>query len=387
MFLFVCLFFFFFNDTATTEIYTLSLHDALPIWPSGSCTRGWLPRSQPRTCRGARATANAPGSPAGCCSTRSASSSGSSCRRGATRCGRRSGRSAAAATSSDASGSPRRAARRPAPPRRSSASRSAGARRVPARLGHGDERERAPALAGARRDLAPDQLRVVVVDDEPVGIAEEPRALPPLQLGQLRLELVCDAVVAADRRRGVLLGRAPAVGLRVRVALGAADGAVDRARGHAAARVFGDQRLGLGDEGSPVLDRVRALGQRRAVRAHRPDVDGQSLALGRLERRLTLCRAPALARGVVAQRADDRHRDRGEREQREPADREAADVPPASEVRRQVGAALGALAPGTLLLRAAAGAETLARSEHRAYVLALRRTRRGPGIMLLDHIC
>src|SRR2546425_4015668 len=31
-----CFFFFFFNDTATTEIYTLSLHDALPIsgsWP------------------------------------------------------------------------------------------------------------------------------------------------------------------------------------------------------------------------------------------------------------------------------------------------------------------------------------------------------------------
>src|SRR3712207_7640946 len=28
------LFFFFFNDTATTEIYTLSLHDALPIWRS-----------------------------------------------------------------------------------------------------------------------------------------------------------------------------------------------------------------------------------------------------------------------------------------------------------------------------------------------------------------
>src|SRR2546422_5207084 len=26
-----CYFFFFFNDTATTEIYTLSLHDALPI--------------------------------------------------------------------------------------------------------------------------------------------------------------------------------------------------------------------------------------------------------------------------------------------------------------------------------------------------------------------
>src|SRR3972149_8194560 len=27
----VCCFVFFFNDTATTEIYTLSLHDALPI--------------------------------------------------------------------------------------------------------------------------------------------------------------------------------------------------------------------------------------------------------------------------------------------------------------------------------------------------------------------
>src|SRR3989475_11628861 len=26
---------FFFNDTATTEIYTLSLHDALPIWHAG----------------------------------------------------------------------------------------------------------------------------------------------------------------------------------------------------------------------------------------------------------------------------------------------------------------------------------------------------------------
>src|SRR3712207_7434888 len=30
-----CYFFFFFNDTATTEIYTLSLHDALPIWADG----------------------------------------------------------------------------------------------------------------------------------------------------------------------------------------------------------------------------------------------------------------------------------------------------------------------------------------------------------------
>src|SRR5947199_481139 len=31
---------FFFNDTATTEIYTLSLHDALPIFPSRSPRAG-----------------------------------------------------------------------------------------------------------------------------------------------------------------------------------------------------------------------------------------------------------------------------------------------------------------------------------------------------------
>ena len=42
-FLFCC--FFFFNDTATTEIYTLSLHDALPICSPGPEAPGiadWL---------------------------------------------------------------------------------------------------------------------------------------------------------------------------------------------------------------------------------------------------------------------------------------------------------------------------------------------------------
>ena len=34
LFCFVGVCFFFFNDTATTEIYTLSLHDALPIFLS-----------------------------------------------------------------------------------------------------------------------------------------------------------------------------------------------------------------------------------------------------------------------------------------------------------------------------------------------------------------
>src|SRR6195952_6115334 len=50
--------FFFFNDTATTEIYTLSLHDALPIWPltSRSCrsptprpSSSFRPRSEEHT--------------------------------------------------------------------------------------------------------------------------------------------------------------------------------------------------------------------------------------------------------------------------------------------------------------------------------------------------
>src|SRR5256884_8848089 len=51
-------FFFFFNDTATTEIYTLSLHDALPIFPTKiptaaaqkSSSTSW-PRFSRRACK------------------------------------------------------------------------------------------------------------------------------------------------------------------------------------------------------------------------------------------------------------------------------------------------------------------------------------------------
>src|SRR3712207_7799328 len=56
--------FFFFNDTATTEIYTLSLHDALPI--SGRGARGGSDRRgarRPARTRGASAARSA-GSPA-----------------------------------------------------------------------------------------------------------------------------------------------------------------------------------------------------------------------------------------------------------------------------------------------------------------------------------
>src|SRR5256885_10957908 len=46
------LFFFFFNDTATTEIYTLSLHDALPIWVQ--LQRVHARNAPPRSLRDAR---------------------------------------------------------------------------------------------------------------------------------------------------------------------------------------------------------------------------------------------------------------------------------------------------------------------------------------------
>src|SRR5437764_15376675 len=47
-----CFLFFFFNDTATTEIYTLSLHDALPIC-LGAPHRLGAQRRQPLGGRGA----------------------------------------------------------------------------------------------------------------------------------------------------------------------------------------------------------------------------------------------------------------------------------------------------------------------------------------------
>src|SRR5439155_24871873 len=63
---FLCVFFF--NDTATTEIYTLSLHDALPISPAARCiTRSTAPT---RACPTAPPTPTPPPSPspaARCC--------------------------------------------------------------------------------------------------------------------------------------------------------------------------------------------------------------------------------------------------------------------------------------------------------------------------------
>src|SRR2546429_4113553 len=46
-------FFFFFNDTATTEIYTLSLHDALPILWISTTLRSTPARSSRRMAGGA----------------------------------------------------------------------------------------------------------------------------------------------------------------------------------------------------------------------------------------------------------------------------------------------------------------------------------------------
>src|SRR3712207_9171311 len=62
--------FFFFNDTATTEIYTLSLHDALPI--SSATSAAWAGARGPRPSSGCCRD----GSPtrgrwsAGCCRSR-----------------------------------------------------------------------------------------------------------------------------------------------------------------------------------------------------------------------------------------------------------------------------------------------------------------------------
>src|SRR3989449_4459971 len=53
--------FFFFNDTATTEIYTLSLHDALPISSSGPPPGGSRsPAARATASPGARAAAHRP---------------------------------------------------------------------------------------------------------------------------------------------------------------------------------------------------------------------------------------------------------------------------------------------------------------------------------------
>src|ERR1022692_2951540 len=63
-------FIFFFNDTATTEIYTLSLHDALPIWfwfSIGCRARPDRPaaRGDPLSWSESRERAHASGRPAG----------------------------------------------------------------------------------------------------------------------------------------------------------------------------------------------------------------------------------------------------------------------------------------------------------------------------------
>src|SRR3712207_8987477 len=68
--------FFFFNDTATTEIYTLSLHDALPIWaPLGLSRRArfqcWRPARRRWRTAMREAGTSAPASGGGAGSVRS----------------------------------------------------------------------------------------------------------------------------------------------------------------------------------------------------------------------------------------------------------------------------------------------------------------------------
>src|SRR6266487_6851424 len=65
----VCFSFFFFNDTATTEIYTLSLHDALPIRRSAQAS----PAPPTRFCGLCRPAAGSGQVPAGTSRSREAS--------------------------------------------------------------------------------------------------------------------------------------------------------------------------------------------------------------------------------------------------------------------------------------------------------------------------
>src|SRR3712207_7690355 len=61
---------YFYNDTATTEIYTLSLHDALPIsrWPSGWCCSPTAASSQTAPpARSSAAAGTSPPRPRGSC--------------------------------------------------------------------------------------------------------------------------------------------------------------------------------------------------------------------------------------------------------------------------------------------------------------------------------
>src|SRR5438132_6009892 len=53
--------FFFFNDTATTEIYTLSLHDALPIWSMDTPLLPPFPRANGDRRPGGHQPGTAPG--------------------------------------------------------------------------------------------------------------------------------------------------------------------------------------------------------------------------------------------------------------------------------------------------------------------------------------
>src|SRR3712207_7148214 len=75
------MFFFFFNDTATTEIYTLSLHDALPIWATDDGSADghaapprpgyyWACPAPVLACGATSCCATAPGGPADRKSTR-----------------------------------------------------------------------------------------------------------------------------------------------------------------------------------------------------------------------------------------------------------------------------------------------------------------------------
>ena len=236
-----------------------------------------------------------PGSRAGCCSTRSGSSSGWLSRRGRTRCGRSSGRSGAGRKRRRETRSPRGGCRRG--PARPTEPPSRGPPGPGTARGPGPTRASAPPSPARGVTLHHTISSAGVVDDEPVGVAEE--AGPRLALHRRRLELrrEGDAVVAARPVAGSALGCA---------ATGGASGTAGtlrrgcrrrssprrRARGRpprSAPRPAATSTARCASGSSP----ARSGG---AVRADRTGVAGQPRALRGLERGLAAAarsRSPA----------------------------------------------------------------------------------------------
>ena len=188
----------------------------------------------------------------------------------------------------------------------------AGARGVPAGLRHrARSRASAPPSPARGVTLHHTSSRAGVVDHEPVGVAEEPGARLPVDLGRLELRRVGDAVVAPAARAARPARPRAAPPWSGRVALGAADVALElpaatRARASAAI-----------SRSPSATSAARCSSGSAPARSGVPwrapaGIRGSAGALGGLQRLLARGGALALAGRVLAQAADHRHGERGQ---------------------------------------------------------------------------